>query len=504
MELIIKNVALYLRKSRDESDGLEDVLSKHESLLLSISSQRGYNILHVYKEIGSSQSIDVRDEMLQMLDDVKLGRYDAVMVVDLDRLSRGNWLEFGRIQVAFAESKTLVITPNRIYDFNDDFQELLTSVEHLIGRQEYKQAVKRMQRGKIGGVQQGKWTNGKPPYPYRYDRNTKTIIVEDDNRVVYNRMLSWFLEDEMPCYKIAWELNKLGIPSATGSQWSENGIYRILTSEVHCGYVIYGKTSGSGHIKKKALTGGVTLKDPSQWMKVQGIHEVLKTEQQHALLMAKLERKRVVPREARKQKKRPLSGILFCSKCGYSLQFTEKSKGRLMVKTCQHANPVGVRCGNRGIYADHIYFFLNQELDRYEQELLSQTPKQDQADTSTLKIALKNKRQEIAELRQALERAEDRLMRGKIDEDRYERFEQQFTKEIDQAIQDVNSIESSIRVLQTSKNDTDRLSSLNTFKLAWNGGEASAEDLNTLAKALFDRVEYSREGSDIDIKVKFL
>ena len=30
----IKEVAIYLRKSRDESDGKEDVLAKHESLLL--------------------------------------------------------------------------------------------------------------------------------------------------------------------------------------------------------------------------------------------------------------------------------------------------------------------------------------------------------------------------------------------------------------------------------------------------------------------------------------
>lgn len=30
----IKDVAIYLRKSRDDSDGQEDVLAKHESLLL--------------------------------------------------------------------------------------------------------------------------------------------------------------------------------------------------------------------------------------------------------------------------------------------------------------------------------------------------------------------------------------------------------------------------------------------------------------------------------------
>lgn len=32
----IKDVAIYLRKSRDDSDGQEDVLAKHESLLLNM------------------------------------------------------------------------------------------------------------------------------------------------------------------------------------------------------------------------------------------------------------------------------------------------------------------------------------------------------------------------------------------------------------------------------------------------------------------------------------
>lgn len=496
-----QDVALYLRKSRDESDGTEDVLAKHELRLVELAKRNGWNIVDTYKEIGTSQYIEARDEMKRLLVDVSHCRFDAVLVVDLDRVSRGGLEEYGRIKRIFAESETLLITPSKVVNYSDESQEFIQGVEHLVGRQEYIQIRKRMVEGKIGGIKQGKWTNGKPPYPYIYDRNTRTIVVDESKRDSYNLIKRWSLEEDMPCYKIAWELNKLGFASPAGKKWSENAVYRVLTSEVHCGYVIYGKTSGSGH--KNKFTKPLLKKDEDNWVKAEGTHEVTKTKAEHEQIMAKLKRKQMLPKEARTLKKRPLSGILYCGQCGGSLQFNEKSNGRLMVKTCQKADPIGNRCGNSGIYMEHIYIYLNQELDKFEQELLTQAPKQNAPDTSTLEIALGKKRQDMKELQKALERAEDMLLRGKFDEEKYERYEKRYTAEIDTALRDIDEIEASIKVLLTSKTDADRLEAIQVFKEAFNGEDTTAEDLNVLAKAIFDRVEYVRQGDNVQVKVKF-
>jgi site-specific DNA recombinase len=58
-------------------------------------------------------------------------------------------------------------------------------------------------------------------------------------------------------------------------------------------------------------------------------------------------------------------------------------------------------------------------------------------------------------------------------------------------------------VLYTAKTDTDRLEALQAFKDSFNGENVTDEDLNVLAKAIFDRVEYIRQGDNVQVKVKF-
>ncbi|HWQ41842.1 MAG TPA: recombinase family protein [Desulfosporosinus sp.] len=83
----IKQVAIYLRKSRDEGE-YDDVLAKHRDALLAIANNQGWTY-RLYEEIGSGESIAKRKKMQQLLNHVDEGRYDGVLVMDIDRLGRG-------------------------------------------------------------------------------------------------------------------------------------------------------------------------------------------------------------------------------------------------------------------------------------------------------------------------------------------------------------------------------------------------------------------------------
>jgi flagellar motility protein MotE (MotC chaperone) len=82
---------------------------------------------------------------------------------------------------------------------------------------------------------------------------------------------------------------------------------------------------------------------------------------------------------------------------------------------------------------------------------------------------LGNRRKEVIELQKALESAEDRMFRGKLDEAKFERFEKIYNADIDVALRDIAEIEASIKVLHTAKTDTDRLKALQAFKDSFNG-----------------------------------
>ncbi|MFF2016083.1 recombinase family protein [Paenibacillus sp. NPDC058177] len=83
----IKHVAVYLRKSRDDGE-FEDVLSKHRDTLLTLVENRNWTY-RLYEEVASGEKIESRKEMQKLLRHVEDKLYDGVVVMDIDRLGRG-------------------------------------------------------------------------------------------------------------------------------------------------------------------------------------------------------------------------------------------------------------------------------------------------------------------------------------------------------------------------------------------------------------------------------
>ena len=84
------DAAQYLRKSRmEEGMDTQEVLAKHRKALAEYAATHGVHIIETYYEVVSGESLYARPEMLRLLEDVEEGKYDAVLVMDLDRLSRG-------------------------------------------------------------------------------------------------------------------------------------------------------------------------------------------------------------------------------------------------------------------------------------------------------------------------------------------------------------------------------------------------------------------------------
>lgn len=501
MKSNIKEVAIYLRKSRDESDGKEDVLAKHESLLLEYV--KNHNLKYeIYKEIGSSEYIDSRPKMVRLLNDVSQKLYDAVLVVDLDRLSRGDLEEMGRIGRIFKDSKTIVLTPTKTYDFNDEEQALINNFEMVFANHEFRMIKKRMLRGKLQGTKAGKWTNGRPPFPYVYNRLTKELDVDSDKVKVYEFMKKMFLEDMKATYEIAWKLNELGFKTNRNSYWYENTVRRLLINEVHLGKVVYGKTSGSGS-KKKLNANGVQIKDRSEWIIAEGSHQQLKTEEEHQRILAILESRRYTPKGTRTNVQ-VLSKLIYCGKCNRVMSFTGKASGKKYVKTCLTTDHFGNRCHNRCLNVEVIYAQLFLDLEQYEQQLLNHEPKEKQGDSSTLQLALHNKLEELERLEKGINRIKDLFIDELIDKLEMKKRIEKHQKLIQTKKEEIRSIEQSFAVIENVRTDADRLYAIREFKKAWNTEGISKRELNILAKQLIDRIEYVREGNNVQINIKFL
>ena len=100
----------YLRKSRFDRDyaelSVEETLKRHQEILDKLAKDRGYHIAKTYYEVVSGESIAARPQIQAMLEEVNAGLYTGVLVVDLERLARGNGADQAYISQVFQFSGT--------------------------------------------------------------------------------------------------------------------------------------------------------------------------------------------------------------------------------------------------------------------------------------------------------------------------------------------------------------------------------------------------------------
>ena len=116
----------YLRKSRSDDPLLtvEEVLQKHEHILNDFAERNlggKIPLANVFREVASSETIDDRPEMLRLLKAIESPRIKAILVVEVQRLSRGDLEDAGRLIKLLRYTNTQVITPTKTYDLRDEY-----------------------------------------------------------------------------------------------------------------------------------------------------------------------------------------------------------------------------------------------------------------------------------------------------------------------------------------------------------------------------------------------
>ena len=154
----MKRVLLYLRKSRDDdNESKEETLARHERMLLDYCSRYDLSIEKIYREVVSGESIAARPQMQKLLEDVQSGDYHGVVVVELERLSRGNPIDQAEVLEIFKKSQTKIYTLNKIYDFSvdDDLDEEFFEFGLFMSGREYKVIKRRVLRGRKKDKKEG-------------------------------------------------------------------------------------------------------------------------------------------------------------------------------------------------------------------------------------------------------------------------------------------------------------------------------------------------------------
>jgi len=501
----IKYVALYLRKSRGDA---ETDLNKHKNMLSQLCKENDWKYIE-YEEIGSGDSIFMRPVFQRLLSDVENGIFDAVCVVDIDRLGRGDLGDQDRIKKSFSKSNTYVVTPQQVYNLNNDDDEFVVDMKSFIARREYKQIVKRLTQGKKIGARLGMWTNGTPPYPYEYERykdkyNEKRLVVNDEKLPIYRYIIDSVIENEMTPKQIAIELNKREIPSPRNTIWHGVTIYRLLLDETHLGKIISNKTKGDGHANKKPNAIDLKSIPKDQWVIVENCHEAVKTQDEHEKILLFLNRLSYMAKRKPIQTL-PLTGLIKCGLCGHTMGIVcrKERKNQEYIKPCWYKDAIGNKCCNSGIITERIYPKIYDKIlyQRYIFERQLQN-----IDTNSIKTKNDKKISELQKQldnkNKSLNRIQDAFENGVYSLNQFKERKLKCENEIAGIQNNINIIE--IEQKQYDKNSIqDKLDKVNYFLSEIINENISNETKNELYKSIIESIIWTRNEKDITMKINF-
>ncbi len=362
--------AMYLRKSRAdieaENHGQGETLLRHENILRELAEKMELTVTEIFREVVSGETIDARPEIQRLLRRIEANAYDGVLVVDIDRLARGDTVDQGIIARTFRLSGTKIITPKKVYDPYSEFDEEYFEFELFMARREYKLISRRIQRGRLASVRDGKFVGSTPPYGYNRvkKKNGKGYTLEPNGEADTVKLIFKTYIDGSGASVIAEKLNSLGIKTRSGKPWSRSSIADIIGNPVYTGKIRWAhrpgvKTIENGSIRTKRITS-------SKCVISEGIHEPLISEDDFFRARRLSEKNRKAPVKADTSLKNPFAGLIRCGKCGSAMTRLGGNK---------HTPYDTIRCKNRscGCVSAPIYLVeesvaeaLEQWLSRYE------------------------------------------------------------------------------------------------------------------------------------------
>lgn len=326
-------IIIYLRKSREEMTDYkhttEETLARHEEILQKwAKSNLGYEIPeeYIFREVVSGETIEDRPEFKKVLSLINNGDIDGLLVVEPERTTRGDLIDCGTVIRSLEITKTLCITPMKVYNLNNEFDKRLFKDQLLKGNEYLEYSKKILKRGKDLSAEQGKFLGSIAPYGY--DRikcaelgisDGKGWTLKQNENADIVKMIFDMAEDGVGIDRIVRHLVNIDAPLPHDSKWNDSTLKCILNNEAYYGMIAWGKTK----IIVKLIDGVPVKKAVKQknYPLYVGLHKdrAIITKEQFDRVQKGLKDRYKNPIPKGEVFKNPIGGLCKCGKCGRAM-----------------------------------------------------------------------------------------------------------------------------------------------------------------------------------------
>ena len=461
----IWNTTLYLRLSRDDGDKEESnsITGQRELLRDYISQRPEFREYAVRVDDGFSGSTFERPSFQKMIEDVKAGRTDCIIVKDLSRFGR-NYLDAGEyIEKIFPFLGVRFIAVNDNYDSLGDKKasdDLIIPFKNLINEAYCRDISVKIRSQLEIKRKNGQFLGSFAAFGYLKDEQNKNKLVVDQYAAdIVRDIFKWKLEGVSP-QDIADALNKLGVLSPmeykrslgmkfttsfktnAKATWSAGTVIRILKNPIYTGVLVQGKETTPSYKVHKRIT-----KDESEWSVIEDSHEAIisKIDFDSVQKVLKCDTRRSPGGKAVGL----FSGMVFCGDCGASMvrKTVPAGEKKYVYYVCS-AHKQNKSCSPHRmrdttleeIVLDSLKQHISEVVDMSELLAITDTAPLRTAQAQKVQRQLDKKHEEYEKLQKLLMSLYENLADGIIDREEYTRLKASFTTRADEAEKQMDAL----------------------------------------------------------------
>lgn len=248
MKTIAKTCAIYTRKSTDERLDMEfnTLDAQREACTAYIMSQRSEGWVaspELYDDGGFSGGSLERPALKKLLDDIKAGKVDIVVVYKIDRLTR-SLADFAKLVEVFDEHSVTFVSVTQSFNTTTSMGRLTLNVLLSFAQFEREVTSERIRDKIAASKAKGMWQGGRAPLGFNIE-NRRLITNEEDAqtaRQIFKLYLELgnvrLLEAELKTrgIKSRYRISENGRPYG-GSYFSRGALYALLQNPAYIGKI---------------------------------------------------------------------------------------------------------------------------------------------------------------------------------------------------------------------------------------------------------------------------
>ncbi|MDU4448102.1 MAG: recombinase family protein, partial [Anaerococcus vaginalis] len=281
---------IYARLSQERKEAYRDKsnsLEMQEELCINAAKEKDIKILRVYKDYEYSGTNFKRPAFIEMMEDIRTGRINCIIVKDMSRFGR-EYLEIANyIEKVFPFLGVRFISVNDNLDTKDGIksdQSYEIAIKNIFNDLYAKDISKKIKASKEIKMKQGSFIGAMAPYGYKVDKiDGKRVLVMDEKAADVVRLIFYMASQGKSNMQIARELTKTYTTpdeyKRTGKifkdkedtkQWDISYISKMLSDEVYIGNLIQRVYSNRHDPSRKSK-----FRDKEEWIITENTHEGL-------------------------------------------------------------------------------------------------------------------------------------------------------------------------------------------------------------------------------------